>query len=213
MPPPETTAQGHHETRDGGAEAEVHSVEDVLDRICSAAESRERTSIQDVLDLIGTRSFGPLVLLAGLVLMAPLVGDIPGVSTLTGLVVALTAGQFLVGRNHIWLPKWLLRRSAESASVEKAVSWLRPVARWLDRISRARMRWLTQGAGLFVIALACVIIATTTPLMEVVPFSAIVAGLALTSYGLALIASDGLLAAVALACSVATGGLLFGVLR
>ena len=52
---------------------------------------------------------------------------------------------------------------------------------------------------MFVIGIACVIIALILPLLEFIPFSANLAGIALTMFGLALIARDGYLALFALA--------------
>jgi hypothetical protein len=180
---------------------EVTSVCELLDRVHAAAEAHEHTSIGDVLREVGERSFGPVLLLAGLVMLAPVIGDIPGVPVLMGLIVILAAVQFLAGRDHLWLPGSLLRRSAARDKVQKAVRWLRPVARFLDRWSRPRLSAVTHGGGYFAIGAACAIIAAATPVMEVVPFSANVAGTAIAAYGLALIASDGAIALLASAFS------------
>jgi hypothetical protein len=180
---------------------DVTSVCELLDRIDGAAAAHEQTSLQDVLEAVGERSFGPLLLLAGLVMVAPVVGDIPGVPVLMGLLVILAAGQFLWGRDHLWLPQWLLRRSAAHGKIQKAVRWLRPVARVLDRWSRPRLTGMTRGAGFVVITAACMVIAAATPLMEAVPFSANVAGAAIIAFGLALIACDGAIAILAIVFS------------
>ena len=182
----------------------VKSTSELLDRIDAAAQAHDRTSLGDVLDHVGNRSFGPLLLLAGLVMMAPVIGDIPGVPILAGLIVILCAGQLLVGRDHFWLPQWLLRRSARHQKIQKGVRWLRPVGRFLDRWSKPRLSALTRGAGVLVAGVACTVIAAATPLMEVVPMSANVAGLAITAYGLALIAADGVLALLAIGFSAGT---------
>ena len=182
----------------------VRSVSDLLDRVEEAADAHDPASLGDVLDIIGHRSFGPLLLFAGIVMLAPVVGDIPGVPVLMGLIVILTAGQFLLRRDHFWLPGWLSRRSVSRSKICTGLRWIRPVARLLDRWSRPRLTWMTHGAGVVVIATASVVIAAATPLMEVVPFSANVAGLAITAYGIALIASDGLVAILALAFSTGT---------
>lgn len=57
------------------------------------------------------------------------------------------------------------------------------------------------------IALMCVIVSMATPLMEVVPFSANLAGIVITAFGLALLTQDGLIALVAMVVAIATGGL------
>ena len=182
-------------------DTEVTSVGELLDRMEAAARAHGQTSIGDVLHEVGERSFGPVLLLAGIVMLAPVVGDIPGVPVLMGLIVILSAVQFLVGRKHLWLPQWLLHRSVAHTKIEKGVSWLRPVARVLDRWSRARLAWITHGGGYLAIAAACIVIAAATPVMEVIPFSANIAGIAITAYGLALIASDGVIALLASAFS------------
>lgn len=188
----------------GGEPPEVTSVTELLDRIEKAADRHDPTSLGDVLHEVGNRSFGPLLLLAGLVMVAPVVGDIPGVPVLMGMVVLLSAGQLLLGRHHVWLPGWLLRRSISDSKVRKGVGWLRPVGRFVDRWSKPRLRRLTHGAGVGVAGASCVVMAAGTPLMEVVPLSANVAGIAITAYGVALIAADGLVAIFALAFSVGT---------
>ena len=183
---------------------DVHSLGELLDRIEEATGQHDPTSFGDVLHMVGERSYGPLLLLAGLVMVAPVVGDIPGVPVMMGLLVILITVQFLARRRHFWLPGWMLRRSAKGEKVRKAVKWMRPVGRFLDRWSKRRLPALTHGAGVLVGGAACMVVASATPLMEVVPFSANVAGIAIAAYGLALIAADGLIALLAIAFSAGT---------
>ncbi|WP_280571181.1 exopolysaccharide biosynthesis protein, partial [Chromohalobacter sp. 296-RDG] len=122
--------------------------------------------------------------------------------------VLLVAGQLLVGRRTFWLPRWLLKRSVSCAKLDKAVTWMRKPARAIDRLLKPRLTWLTQRAGTYLVALFCFLIALAMPLMEVVPFSANGAGLALMMFGLSLMANDGLWALLAL---ILTGGTVSGV--
>ncbi len=197
------------DARAGDDAPEVTSVGELLDRIDTAADEHEQTSIGDVLDQVGDRSFGPVLLLAGLVMLAPVVGDIPGVPVMMGLIVIITCWQFLRGHEHLHLPGLLLRRSVSRGKVKKGVGWMRPVGRVLDRWSKCRLPQMTRGAGFVVIGVACVVIAAATPLMEVVPMSANLAGVAITAFGLALIARDGVIALLAIAFSAGTFALLF----
>ena len=182
------------------------NLDELLDRLEGAAKEEERLSLDRILDAVGRRSFGPIILLAGIITLMPVVGDIPGVPTMMGILVVLSAGQMLFRRNRIWMPKWLLNRSADSGKLCKAVGWFRKPARFIDRLIRHRLPALVRGVGASIIALACVLIGLAMPAMEIVPFSANGAGVALTAFGLALIADDGLLATIALVFTVGTFG-------
>lgn len=186
-------------------------LEAILDRIVEAAD-RDQVSVEMILDAVGRRSFGPILLLAGLVTLAPIIGDIPGVPTMMGVLVLLTGGQLLLGRRSFWLPRALLDRSLADDKVHRAVSWLRRPARWIDRILRPRLPMFVRGAATHVIALICIAIALVMPPMELVPFSANGAGFALTVFGLALIGRDGLLALVAGVVTVGTFWVVFSAL-
>lgn len=175
----------------------------MLDSIDEAA-GRDRLSFGEILDAVGRRSFGPILLMAGLVTLAPIIGDIPGVPTIMGVLVLLTAGQMLCGRRSFWLPETLLNRNASGETVRRAVTWLRRPARWLDRIIRPRLFLFVRGPAVHGVALVCIAIALAMPPMELVPFSANGAGLALTAFGMALIGGDGLLVLVAGTITVAT---------
>ena len=191
---------------------EIHKLDELLDRLEEATEASDEVTLGAILDEVGRRSFGPLLLLAGLVVLAPIIGDIPGMPTVTGVFVLLIAAQLLFGREHFWLPKWLLERSVAAEKLRKVVGkWLRPPARFVDRLLRPRLTYLVRPTRVY--AVACIAIALVMPIMEVVPFSANLAGAALTAFGLALIAHDGLLAIFAFTFTAGTLGLaVYGVL-
>lgn len=174
----------------------VRNLNDLLDQLEHMAHEREQINLRDVLHAVGRRSFGPWLLVIGLITLSP-IGDIPGVPTLVGAMLLLVAAQLLLRRPHFWLPGWLLRRSVSGPRFRKAVRRLRKPASFVDRFLRARMEFFTGSKGTYVVAILCVVIALGLPPMEFVPFSATGAGIALTAFGLALIANDGLLAAIA----------------
>lgn len=185
---------------------EPHNLQHLLDHIEGAARESEHVSLQTVVEAVGTRSFGPLLLVAGVILASPLSG-IPGVPTTLGVVVLLIALQLLIGEQEFWLPQWLLRRAVAHRQITRAFNWIRPPARMIDRLLRPRLIALVHSSGTYVIALVCVIIALGMPAMELVPFSATGAGFALTAFGLALVSRDGLLALFAFGFTTLTLGL------
>jgi hypothetical protein len=182
------------------------SLLELLDQLHATADDGDTVSLDALMGAVGRRSFGPILVLVGLIILAPLVGDIPGVPTLMAVVLVLIAGQVLLRRKRLWLPRWLLDRSVASHKLQSAVKWLRRPARVIDRALRPRLTYLTQAVGIQMTAILCILIAAALPPMELVPFSANAAGIALTALGLALIANDGYLALGAIIICAATFG-------
>lgn len=181
------------------------NLEELLDQINDADQKDSgQVTVEAVLTKVGRRSFGPVLLVVGLATLAPLIGDIPGVPTLMAIIVVLTSLQLLVGRQYFWLPNWLLKRSVSRHKLAKAVDWSRRPARFIDRFIHRRLVMFAEGTAEYVIAVLCLTIALAMPLMEVVPFSANGAGLALTAFGLALMMHDGLLSLIAFVSTTTT---------
>ncbi|MCO5787169.1 exopolysaccharide biosynthesis protein [Pseudomonas sp. G11-1] len=183
------------------------SLEQLLDRMDEAGEGEEAVSLDKLMETIGKRSFGPILLLIGLILISPLSG-IPTLPSTMGVAVFLIAVQMLVLRKHIWLPGWILRRKIGQQKLAKASQWLRRPARFVDRLVKHRLNILVDGPGSWPIALVCLVLAVTLPLLEPVPFAASSAGLALTCFGLAMTAHDGVLALLAYSITLGVGWLI-----
>lgn len=182
---------------------ELTNLEQLLDRINEAATGLDRISLEKIISAVGSRSFGPLLLLVGVILFSPLSG-IPGMPTVMGLLVLLIAVQLLFRRKHFWLPRWLLKRSVEHKKLQKALKWLGTPARFIDRWIRPRLTLLIRGISVYFIAVICFFIAVALPVMEILPFSASAAGAILTAFGLSLIAHDGFPALLAFVLTIMT---------
>jgi hypothetical protein len=159
--------------------------------------SPELVSVRHLIDAIGSRSFGPMILLPGVLAISPLTG-IPGIATAIAIFVMLVSAQLLIGRDHFWLPHWVLERNVSRRKLRKSLRLLQKPARWVDKVVKPRLRVLTSRPAHFVTALLCILIAATMPVLDLVPFANTTAGLALTSFALSLIARDGLLFLLAL---------------
>jgi len=180
------------------------NLKQLLERLRTHTDGQSEVSVSDILASVGERSFGPVTLAAGLIVIAPLIGDIPGVPTLLGVLVALTLGQLLFRRRTIWLPTTLTDRRISRVKLLRGLDWMEKPAGYLDRYTKPRLVWLTRGPGQYGMALVCLSVALAMPAMEVVPFSANGGGLALIAFGLAMIARDGLLALLATTVTLGT---------
>ncbi|CAM0553710.1 hypothetical protein EHLJMEHL_03807 [Vreelandella titanicae] len=177
---------------------------DLISSIERMEQDASRVSVDDVVHAVGRRSFGPLLLVAGLITLTPIIGDIPGMPTLMAALVLLVSVQLLAGSEAFWLPRWLLKRSLSRQKLDKGIQLMKKPARWIDGLLRVRLPWLTGYIGIRVTALMCLLIALAMPPMEFIPFSANGAGLALTLLGLGLVARDGIVLLLGFVLFVAT---------
>ena len=187
-----------------------HDLEDVIDHIITccvhngaAHNGNGRVSAAALMDTIGERSFGPLLLVPSLIAVSP-VGAIPGLPAITSVIIVLIAGQMLLGHDHFWIPGWLGRRSIDAQKMERGLQKFRPVARFIDHLLRPRLPWLTRGPCFYAIALFCLLIGLVTPVLELVPLGGIPPNAAVVAFSLALIARDGLWALLAFCFTIAT---------
>jgi hypothetical protein len=96
------------------------TLEQLLDRLGEADNGCQQTSLGAIFETVGTRSFGPLLVVCGLLAISPLSG-VPGVPTTIGILVVLIAAQLLIGRHHFWLPRWLLSRCVSHTIFDAAL--------------------------------------------------------------------------------------------
>jgi len=181
-----------------------HNLEEVLIRLCTAGGEQGEVSLGELLDSVGRRSFGPLLLVCGIIVFWPI--TIPGLPSIMAVLVLLIAVQLLLRRNYFWLPHWLLRRKMKEQKLRKVVRFLLPAARVADRVVHQRLPRFTGAVCARVVAVVCMCLALIIPPLELLPFSSSTVGAALTLFGLALIAQDGLMVLLGLAfCAVAFG--------
>ena len=191
---------------------EINNMEMLLDRICKITQENDHVSLGDIIEEIGNRSFGPLLLVVGLLLFSPLSG-IPGLATTMSLFIILISIQLLLHKKGFWLPRFLLKRSLASSKVVRAMEKVRPAATFLDRWLQPRLTYLICGKSVYSVAIICLLLALGMPFMELIPFSASSAGFVLLLFGLALILCDGLIVLIAyLLLAFTAGSILYGML-
>ena len=173
------------------------TVEEVISELDELAATSEAVCLADVLDDFGKQSFGPVILILALLMLTPL-GAVPTMPTTCALLIALVALQLLLGREHIWMPDFIQRRTVGAKKLHRAVQKLRGIARWLDDHSQKRLDFLTQGLWLRLAALAIIVLCLAIPPLEIVPFAAVIPIMAISAIALGLIVRDGLMMLLAL---------------
>ena len=190
---------------------ERHDLEDVIDCLLRITPDHGRISVAAVMEAIGQRSFGPLVLVPSLIALSP-VGALPGLPAITSVIVMIFAVQMLMAQKHVWLPRWLKARTIDGAKLEKGLRAFRPVARFVDHLLRPRLIFLTRGPFYYALAAMILIVAIVTPVLELVPLGGIPPNAALVAFALAIIAKDGLWALLAFGFTAASAWALSGLL-
>jgi hypothetical protein len=180
---------------------------ELVDGFSEIDTGSRRVSLGAMLETVGRRSFGALLLALGVIPLSPL-SVVPGVSTTVAILLLLIAGQFIFGREYFWLPRWLLKRGVSRSKFRRALKILRPIARFVDRFIGPRLTALTESAAVYAVAAAAIIIGLIMPPLEMLPLANHVAGAALTAFGLGLMAHDGVLVIIAFAFSLGSLALL-----
>lgn len=158
-----------------------------------ALKAGNSISIGLIQQLAGGRAAGPLLLFPALIVMSP-VTIVPGIATMVGLSTVLVAGQILLGREQVWLPEWLRKRSIPKRLAPKLMKFLKPVAKVADNVAKPRATWLTAWPLRRAGAAVCVLVGCAMPLFEVIPFTSTWGGAVIATYALAITVRDGFLA-------------------
>ncbi|MDV3252915.1 exopolysaccharide biosynthesis protein [Devosia sp. BK] len=162
-------------------------------KVDERAKAGEAVSIGLIQEIAGQRAAGPMLLIPALIVISPL-SIIPGLPTMIGLNTILVAGQIVLGRDRIWLPKWLRGRCISAKHAEKLLKFLRPVSRKVDGVVKRRAKLLTSMPMRRIGAVVCVLVGMIMPLLEFIPFTSTWAGTIIAVYALAITARDGFLA-------------------
>jgi hypothetical protein len=179
-----------------GSSAPVDSADKLLDELETLSDGEQNeVSLGEVMDAIGRKSFAPVLLAIGIVMLTP------GVPVILGCIVVIVASQMIFGRQRLWIPKWLEERHVRRSKVQTAVRYARTPAKWMDAMLTNRMEYLVQHNGRKLTAVLIMVVGLSTPLLEFIPFSAHVAGAIISTLALAMVAGDGLIAAVAMILS------------
>lgn len=184
--------------------ADIQTVSDVLDTTRPPRGFRGELTIEDILQDLDGSTFPPALLLTALIVVSPLSG-VPGLSAVCGVLIALISAQMLLGLHHIWLPGPLRRLRVNVRRFKNAIDWLHPLARWLDRRSRDRLKFLVIRPMDRFPQVLCLMAGLAMPFLEFVPFTSSILGLFVAAQATAMLVGDGLIALAGTALSAVLG--------
>lgn len=179
------------------------SLSTVMAKLHDAAEG-DRVTFGDVLEAFGSRAYGPLLFVLGLLVLSPL-GAIPGVTILAGSIMTVLVVQMLAGGTAApWIPGFLGRIGMDGARARRSIDWADGKVRVLDRLVGPRWEWATGPWPVRLSACAIVLLAATFVPLALVPWGVVPPAIAITLLALALFTRDGLVLLAGLAATAAT---------
>lgn len=174
--------------------AEPANLEDVLDDIvakCDGDATPDSLTLAEILDSVGRRSYGPLLLVIGLFAISPAT-IVPGMTWLAAALTLLVAGQMALGLPRIWLPRKALQAQLPRNAVRSGIEKGRGAARAVDKLLKPRLTFLSKPPFVNLVALMVIAAALITFPLGLIPFAPLAPGLAVVFFGLGMVARDGL---------------------
>ena len=99
---------------------------------------------------------GQLLFILTLPVLLPLP---PGASMVLALPLLMVAPQVMLGRTHLWLPKWLSRRHFDQTAIAKLIKRVLPPLEWVEGFGKPRLGFVTGRAGTHLAGFAATLIA------------------------------------------------------
>ena len=160
-------------------------------------------TLGELIDLLGGRALGGLLLVFGLACVLPLP---PGATTVFGMPLVLLAPQLLFDVSAPWCPQRLRARAVPAADLKRVFARMVPWLRRMEAVSRPRLGFVLNGAGRRLIGLICTLLALV--LILPIPLGNMLPAATVSVFSLALIQRDGAVALAGYAFAAASLGLL-----
>jgi hypothetical protein len=173
---------------DGAAEAVHRPTSEVLAGLLRDSTA-EHVTLAWVVGGLRERSFGIILLVLAVV------GMLPGVATLTGLLLLFPAFQMIVARRQPVLPARIGSRRFRTRRVERMLGRTSRLLAWLERF--AYPRW-TMPSEVAKRVIGGVVMLLAISLLSPLPFAQIIPNLVIILIAFSFLEKDGLLLSVAL---------------
>jgi hypothetical protein len=148
-------------------------------------------SVRDVLKRLEGRGFGILLLLLALPNCIP---NVPGISTVFGVLLVAPALQMIFGAGTPWLPRKIGDMRAAPETFRKAIDWTMPHLLRVEKLVQPRLQFLTQKPATIWFGIQTLILAGV--LMLPILGANMLPGIAIAALAIALLQRDGLFAII-----------------
>lgn len=158
----------------------------------------ESVSVAEIIDALDARSFGLAVLLFSLPSVVPMP---PGIPTVVGIILLIVSVQMVFGREDLWLPGILSKRTFPRKALVGAFEGLAPRLAWLERLMKPRLLFMTGKLGTILIGVVVLIMAVVL-ILPLPPGGNFPPALACAVLGMGLVQRDGVVVLLGLVGSI-----------
>lgn len=149
----------------------------------------ERLSVNDIVSAFGERAFGAVMLCVGLLNLLPWP---PGGTTITGAPLLFITLQLALGRERLWLPKRICGASFSRSNFRTGLKRVTPWLERVERLTKPRLPWAVGSVAERAIGIVCLLL--TCILVLPIPGGNFVPALVITTFAVALVQRDGVIA-------------------
>ena len=174
------------------------STSELLEDLAQAFPN-EQVTVGELLDYLEGRALGFVMLLLALPMCIP---NVPGISTVFGLLLLAPALQLTFGGQKLWLPHAMRTMAFPREGLKRAVEGAIPTLRRIERLIRPRWSWLTEKPVTYALGVQTFVMAVV--LLLPIPFGNWPPGITVAITALALLQRDGLLAILSAPAAIAS---------
>lgn len=148
----------------------------------------EKVTVAELIDRLEGRAIGLLLLILALPMCIP---NVPGISTIFGLLLVAPGVQMLLGGGKLWLPRRVRAWSFSREALQRAITVASPYLRRIERYVRPRWSPLTRFP--FTLLFGAQVLLMAMVLILPIPFGNWPPAITLAMMALALLQRDGVL--------------------
>lgn len=173
---------------------------DLLDDLAEAFPG-EHVSAGELIDRLDSRAHGMLLLVLALPMCIP---NIPGISTIFGVLMLAPALQLVFGSRRLWVPNRVRRWSIAGSALRRTFSAAAGPLRRIEYLIKPRWSRLTRFPATILVGLQTLLMALI--LILPIPFANWPPGITVALTALALLQRDGLLMLLTIPAAIASVG-------
>jgi hypothetical protein len=148
----------------------------------------DTVSVGELLDQLDSRANGVVLLVLALPMCIP---NVPGISTIFGVLMLAPALQLVFGQRRLWVPKRVREWRVDCNALRRTFSAATPVLRRVEYLIKPRLHQLTRFPATIYVGLQTLLMALV--LILPIPFGNWPPGMTVALTALALLQRDGLL--------------------